>query len=118
MNVEQLALQGKGTLFGRPKSTINDPKRSNRSVIHTRFNVLNMGCFFFQILGCGVLGVGVWLLVKEFNTREMSAIMGSRLVEMITYGLIAGGGAATILAFCGCCGTMKQEKFVLGFVSD
>jgi hypothetical protein len=73
--------------------------------------------FIFQILGCGVLGVGVWLLVKEFNTREMSAIMGSRLVEMITYGLIGGGGAATILAFCGCCGTMKQEKFVLGFVS-
>ena len=73
--------------------------------------------FLFQILGCGVLGVGVWLLVKEFNTREMSAIMGSRLVEMVTYGLIAGGGAATVLAFCGCCGTMKQERFVLGFVS-
>ena len=59
----------------------------------------------------------MWLLVKEFNTREMSAIMGSRLVEMVTYGLIAGGGAATVLAFCGCCGTMKQERFVLGFVS-
>ena len=70
-----------------------------------------------QILGCGVLGIGVWLLVKEFSTREMSAIMGSRLVEMVTYGLIGGGGAATVLAFCGCCGTMKQERFVLGFVS-
>lgn len=91
-------------------------RRSNRSVIHTRF--IDDNYVYFQILGCGVLGVGVWLLVKEFNTREMSAIMGSRLVEMITYGLIAGGGAATILAFCGCCGTMKQEKFVLGFVSD
>ena len=72
---------------------------------------------YFQILGCGVLGVGIWLLVKEFSTREMSAIMGSRLIEMITYGLIAGGGAATILAFCGCCGTMRQERCVLGFVS-
>ena len=43
--------------------------------------------------------------------------MGSRLLEMVTYGVIAGGGAATVLAFCGCCGTMKQEKFVMGFVS-
>lgn len=82
---------------------------SNLKMILQCYNV------FILILGCGVLGVGVWLLVKEFNTREMSAIMGSRLLEMITYGLIAGGGSATILAFCGCCGTMRQEKFVLGF---
>jgi len=69
-----------------------------------------------QIQGCAVLGIGVWMLVKEWNTREMAAIMGSPILEWITYGLIAGGGAATILAFCGCCGTMRQERFVMGFV--
>ncbi|XP_045158565.2 CD82 antigen-like isoform X2 [Mercenaria mercenaria] len=104
--------KGKYSLNHRVRKKSTTPEEqciSNLKMILQCYNV------FILILGCGVLGVGVWLLVKEFNTREMSAIMGSRLVEMITYGLIAGGGAATILAFCGCCGTMKQEKFVLGF---
>lgn len=93
----------------RKKETPHDQCISNLKTILQCYNV------FILILGCAVLGIGVWLLVKEFSTREMSAIMGSRLVEMVTYGLIGGGGAATVLAFCGCCGTMKQERFVLGF---
>ncbi|KAL4235782.1 Tetraspanin-18 [Mactra antiquata] len=91
-----------------------DPNNEEQCLSNLKM-VLQCYNVFILIIGCGVLGVGVWLLVKEFNTREMSAIMGSRLIEMITYGLIAGGGAATVLAFCGCCGTMKQERFVLGF---
>ena len=92
--------------------------KKNTELLHLKIYSFSLMHFIsLQILGCGVLGIGVWLLVKEFSTREMSAIMGSRLVEMVTYGLIGGGGAATVLAFCGCCGTMKQERFVLGFVS-
>jgi hypothetical protein len=71
----------------------------------------------FQFLSAGVLGVGVWLMVKEYNAREITVLVGSRMFEYVTYGLIAGGGAASILAFCGCCGTMRQDKCVLGFVS-
>lgn len=93
----------------RKKATTNEQCVSNLKMILQCYNVVIL------IVGCGVLSVGIWLLVKEFNTREMSAIVGSRVVEIITYGLITGGGAATLLAFCGCCGTMKQERFVLGF---
>ncbi|XP_052257032.1 CD151 antigen-like isoform X3 [Dreissena polymorpha] len=91
-------------------------KQSSREQCVYRLKMV-LQCYnvFILILGCAVLGAGVWLLVKEFSTREMSAILGSRLLEIVTYGMIAGGGATTILAFCGCCGTMKQEKFVLGF---
>lgn len=70
-----------------------------------------------QVIGCGVLGVGVWLLVKEYSSREITVLVDNRLFEYVTYGLTAGGGAVTILAFCGCCGTMRQDKLVLGFVS-
>lgn len=36
-------------------------------------------------------------------------------LEYMAYFLTCGGGAVFVLAFCGCCGTMKKEKFVLGF---
>ncbi|XP_052777101.1 tetraspanin-4-like isoform X2 [Mya arenaria] len=101
--------------YGRSNSRARKKQTSEESCIANLKMILQCYNVFILIMGCAVLGIGVWLLVKEFNTREMSAIMGSKIVEWITYGLIAGGGAATILAFCGCCGTMKQEKFVLGF---
>lgn len=64
-----------------------------------------------------MLGLGIWLLVKDYSTREVAALVGSRLFEYVTYALVAGGGTVAILAFCGCCGTMRQDKYVLGFVS-
>lgn len=100
---------------GNRSNRVRKKETSHEQCMHNLKMILQCYNVFILILGCGVLGVGVWLLVKEFNTREMSAIMGTRVVEIITYGLVAGGGAATLLAFCGCCGTMKQEKFVLGF---
>lgn len=57
------------------------------------------------------------MLVKDYSTREIAAIVDSRLFEYVTYALVAGGGTVAILAFCGCCGTMRQDKYVLGFVS-
>ncbi|XP_052058610.1 tetraspanin-18-like isoform X2 [Mytilus californianus] len=70
---------------------------------------------FLLILGAGVLGLGIWMLVKDYSTREIAAIVDSRLFEYVTYALVAGGGTVAILAFCGCCGTMRQDKYVLGF---
>lgn len=54
--------------------------------------------------------------MKDYSTREISAIIDSRLFEYVTYALVAGGGSVAVLAFCGCCGTMRQDKYVLGFV--
>lgn len=70
-----------------------------------------------QVLGSGVVGSGIWLLVKDYNARELSALFNIFHLEYMAYFLTCGGGAVFVLAFCGCCGTMKKEKFVLGFVS-
>ncbi|KAL5015963.1 hypothetical protein ScPMuIL_005552 [Solemya velum] len=67
------------------------------------------------ILGIGVLAVGIWLLVTEFSAREISVLVNSHLFEIATYFMIAGGGAIALLAFCGCCGTMREDKCVLAF---
>ena len=71
----------------------------------------------FQLLGLGVLGVGIWLLVTEYSAREVSVLVGSNFFEIGTYMLIAGGGTIALMAFCGCCGTMREDKCVLAFVS-
>lgn len=73
--------------------------------------------FLFQLLGLGVLGVGIWLLVTEYSAREVSVLVGSNFFEIGTYMLIAGGGTIALMAFCGCCGTMREDRCVLAFVS-
>lgn len=121
MDKKDRASIGKRSSVSSFKGRYNRPQRVRRKetpreqCMGTLKMVLQCYNVIILILGCAVLGVGIWLLVKEFSTREMAAIMGSRIVEYVTYGLVAGGGSATILAFCGCCGTMRQEKFVLGF---
>ncbi|XP_078318986.1 tetraspanin-18B-like isoform X9 [Crassostrea virginica] len=70
------------------------------------------------IMGCGLLGVGIWLLVTDFSAREITVIINSDMFEIGTYMILAGGGLVALLAFCGCCGTMREDKCILGFVVD
>ncbi|RUS87820.1 hypothetical protein EGW08_004419 [Elysia chlorotica] len=72
---------------------------------------------FILIVGCAALGVGIWLLVTDFGARKVTPIVGNQLYEVTTYLLMAGGGAVALLAFCGCCGTIREDKCVLSFVS-
>ncbi|ESP00576.1 hypothetical protein LOTGIDRAFT_157852 [Lottia gigantea] len=67
------------------------------------------------VIGCAALGVGIFLLVTDFSARKVTPIVGNQLYEVTTYLLIAGGGAVALLAFCGCCGTIREDKCVLSF---
>ncbi|KAK7490360.1 hypothetical protein BaRGS_00018339 [Batillaria attramentaria] len=67
------------------------------------------------IIGCAALGVGVWLLVTDFGARNVTPLVDSQMYEVTTYLLISGGGAVALLAFCGCCGTIREDKCVLSF---
>ena len=79
-----------------------------RSALHC-YNIVVL------IMGCGALAVGVWLLVTDFSAREISFIVHSNLFEIGTYLILGGGGLIALLAFCGCCGTMREDKCILGF---
>ena len=81
------------------------------------FFLTNVCVLVFQIMGCGLLGVGIWLLVTDFSAREITVIINSDMFEIGTYMILAGGGLVALLAFCGCCGTMREDKCILGFVS-
>ncbi|CAC5370486.1 TSPAN18 [Mytilus coruscus] len=79
-----------------------------RSALHC-YNIVVL------IMGCGALAVGVWLLVTDFSAREISVIVHTNLFEIGTYLILGGGGLIALLAFCGCCGTMREDKCILGF---
>ncbi|XP_005110000.1 tetraspanin-18 isoform X2 [Aplysia californica] len=70
---------------------------------------------FILIVGCASLGIGIWLLVTDFGARKVTPIVDNQMYEVTTYLLIAGGGAVALLAFCGCCGTIREDKCVLSF---
>lgn len=113
-NKERLYME-KGSHRGSLARQRNRRHHNQDRCINQLFGILHCYNVFLLILGAGVLGLGIWLLVKDYSTREIASIVGSRHFEYVTYALVAGGGTVAILAFCGCCGTMRQDKYVLGF---
>ncbi|KAL4235781.1 Tetraspanin-18 [Mactra antiquata] len=111
----------KGHLDGYPRyqskhvrslSIRSQPEDPCFSCLRTAVHCYNI---VILILGLGVLGIGIWLLVTEYSAREVTVLVGSNLFEIGTYLMIAGGGTIALLAFCGCCGTMREDKCVLAF---
>ncbi|XP_036361301.1 tetraspanin-18 isoform X2 [Octopus sinensis] len=98
------------------KTRIRQSDDQDRCTICLR-NVLHCYNVFILILGCGALAVGIWYLVTEYSAREVSVVVGEEWFEVATYLLIGAGGTIALLAFCGCCGTMREDKCVLGFYS-
>lgn len=96
----------------RSLSTRSQPEDPCFSCLRTAVHCYNI---VILILGLGVLGIGVWLLVTEYSAREVTVLVGSNLFEIGTYLMIAGGGTIALLAFCGCCGTMREDRCVLAF---
>ncbi|XP_060605341.1 tetraspanin-18-like isoform X1 [Ruditapes philippinarum] len=96
----------------RSLSIRSQPEEPCFSCLRTAVHCYNI---VILILGLGVLGVGIWLLVTEYSAREVTVLVGSNLFEIGTYLMIAGGGTIALLAFCGCCGTMREDKCVLAF---
>lgn len=78
-------------------------------------NALHCYNIVVLILGVGALAVGVWLLVTDFSAREVTVLVDSDFFEIGTYLVLAGGGLIALLAFCGCCGTMREDRCILGF---
>ncbi|XP_069127018.1 tetraspanin-18B-like isoform X5 [Argopecten irradians] len=82
---------------------------------HCLRNALHCYNIVILIMGVGALAVGIWLLVTDFSAREVSVVIDSNLFEIGTYLILAGGGLIALLAFCGCCGTMREDRCILGF---
>lgn len=68
----------------------------------------------FFLAGLGLLGVGIWMRVDSTLERFNGA--GTSLEDFRTalytsaYILIAFGSFTVVVAFCGCCGAIKESK--------
>lgn len=97
-------------------TTSSARRRQNESpCVNALRNFLHCYNVLILLVGCGTLGVGIWLLVTDFGARKVTPIVDNQMYEVTTYLLIAGGGFVALLAFCGCCGTVKEDKCVLSF---
>ena len=66
------------------------------------------------LCSCGVIGTGIWLLLKDFNVNHVAIILGDNLLQVIVYVSITGAGVAILAALCLCCG-VKKDKYGLSF---
>ncbi|XP_015912457.1 tetraspanin-4 [Parasteatoda tepidariorum] len=64
----------------------------------------------FWVLGCGMLGVGLWL---NQSYRGYSKVLISHHVLSGDYLVIVAGVLTFLLGFLGCCGAWFQNKFLL-----
>lgn len=81
--------------------------------------------FVFWLLGCGLLAVGLWAkyspeTLKTAGDKAQNAVFNKFFDEMtdsnqmIIYFIIALGAIIMVIGFLGCCGAIKESKFLLG----
>ena len=68
----------------------------------------------FQILGLGILGVGIWARVSLAYYMKLS----SDDYAGAAYLLIGAGVLVSLIAFIGCCGAYKENVCMLKMVYD
>lgn len=60
--------------------------------------------FVFFLMGCGILGIGIYLKVEKGDYAELSDLNYITASNVI----IAAGVITTIVSFLGCCGAIKE----------
>lgn len=64
----------------------------------------------FQITGCGLLGVGIWLRVSYEGYTSLLPQYSLMSADALLIGI---GAVSFVLAFFGCCGSWFQSKCLL-----
>lgn len=62
----------------------------------------------------GILGIGIWVRV---DMMQFDALLGTSMVPIAAYVLIAAGGVVMLISLAGCLGALKENKSLLGLVS-
>ena len=60
-------------------------------------------------MGCALLGVGIWLHIEKDDYVEVS----DTEYLSVTAACIAAGCVMIVISFCGCCGAMMENQWML-----
>ena len=73
--------------------------------------------FVFQLLGCAILGVGIWVRVDTNFKEYVDNSEAFNYLYACAYILIAIGVVVMIVGFLGCCGSIRESQCMLATVS-
>lgn len=76
--------------------------------------VTALSCWWSQLGGCGILGVGVWLATTQGSFATLSSSFPSLSAANL---LIVTGTFVMAIGFVGCIGAIKENKCLLLTVS-
>jgi len=68
----------------------------------------------FQVCACSLLGVSIWMAVSR---NFMTIIIGNNLYAASVFIVLSCGGILFFVTFLGCCGVVKEQRFMLFVVS-
>jgi len=68
----------------------------------------------FQMCACMLLGVSIWMAVDR---NFMTYIIGNHLYAATVFIVLASGAILFFVSFLGCCGVVKEHRFLLFVVS-
>ncbi|KAK2569408.1 Tetraspanin-11 [Acropora cervicornis] len=66
--------------------------------------------FIFWLAGAAILGIGIW---TEIDPGQFYAFIDNTGYSLPAKLLMAPGGFVMIVGFLGCCGTIKESRFLL-----
>lgn len=71
--------------------------------------------FIFWLLGCAILGVGIWLKVDDKSVEYMQLSSDRDMLHTVAIVLIVIGFAIMLIGFLGCCGAIRESQCMLMF---
>nr|KAG5691066.1 hypothetical protein BaRGS_003096 [Batillaria attramentaria] len=66
------------------------------------------------LLGCAILGVGIWLRVDPNVSKYVLQLSEINVIFTLAYVLMAIGVFVMIIGFLGCCGAIRESQCMLG----
>ncbi|KAL4236390.1 CD63 antigen [Mactra antiquata] len=70
--------------------------------------------FIVFLVGAGILGLGIYIIGSDYGAQQVSELLGNDLYQIAAYVLIIAGGILVLISMCGCCGALRESKFMLG----
>ena len=81
---------------------------------HTCIKYLMFGFnFLFWLLGCAMLGVGIWILVDDDFEQYTKGVEEFSLIITAAYIAIVIGIIIMVIGFLGCCGAIRESQVML-----
>ena len=74
------------------------------------FLTQNSCAFLLQLIGCALLGVGIWLHLSKGAYASMAPSFNFLSVTAVC---IAAGAVMLVVAFFGCCGAIMENQCLL-----